>query len=246
MGSLNNKVAFVTGGSRGIGQGIVRKLASNGAGVAFTYNNSEEVANQLAEELSTAQTKVIAIKADDADPDSIASAIKKAYENFGQLDILVNNAAIAVLAPIPDITLDDFDRTISVNVKGVFVAMQTGAKFMREGGRIINIGSTAADKNGFPGTSIYAMSKAAVAALTRGVARDLGPLGITVNNIQPGPIATDMNPEDSEFANMLKTTMALGHYGTTSDIAELVAFLASPASKFITGTSINIDGGLSS
>jgi 3-oxoacyl-[acyl-carrier protein] reductase len=246
MGSLNNKVAFVTGGSRGIGQGIVRKLASNGAGVAFTYNNSEEVANQLAEELSTAQTKVIAIKADNADPDSIASAIKKAYENFGQLDILVNNAAIAVLAPLPDITLDDFDRTISVNVKGVFVAMQTGAKFMREGGRIINIGSTAADKNGFPGTSIYAMSKAAVAALTRGVARDLGPLGITVNNIQPGPIATDMNPEDSEFANMLKTTMALGHYGTTSDIAELVAFLASPASKFITGTSINIDGGLSS
>jgi len=246
MGSLNNKVAFVTGGSRGIGQGIVRKLASNGAGVAFTYNNSEEVANQLAEELSTAQTKVIAIKADNADPDSIASAIKKAYENFGQLDILVNNAGIAVLAPLPDITLDDFDRTISVNVKGVFVAMQTGAKFMREGGRIINIGSTAADKNGFPGTSIYAMSKAAVAALTRGVARDLGPLGITVNNIQPGPIATDMNPEDSEFANVLKSTMALGHYGTTSDIAELVAFLASPASKFITGTSINIDGGLSS
>lgn len=246
MESMKNKVAFVTGGSRGIGQEIVRKLASEGACVAFTYNNSEDVANQLANELSTSGVKVIALKADNGDADSIASAIKEAYERFGQLDILVNNAGIAVLAPLSAITLADFDRTIAVNVKGVFVAMQTGAAFMRDGGRIINIGSTAADKNGFPGTSIYAMSKAAVAALTRGVARDLGPRGITVNTIQPGPIATDMNPEDSEFANLLKTTMALGHYGTTSDISELVAFLASPASKFITGTSINIDGGLSS
>jgi 3-oxoacyl-[acyl-carrier protein] reductase len=246
MESIKNKVAFITGGSRGIGQGIVRKLASEGAHVAFTYNNSEDVANQLADDLSTSDAKVIAIKADNGDADSIASAIKEAYERFGQLDILVNNAGIAVLAPLSTITLADFDRTIAVNVKGVFVAMQTGAALMREGGRIINIGSTAADKNGFPGTSIYAMSKAAVAALTRGVARDLGPRGITVNTIQPGPIATDMNPDDSEFAKMLKTTMALGHYGTTSDISALVAFLASPASKFITGTSINIDGGLSS
>lgn len=246
MESLNNKVAFVTGGSRGIGQEIVRKLASEGAAVAFTYNNSEEIANILAKELSTPNVKVIAIKADNGDAQSIASAIKKAYESFGRLDILVNNAGIAVLETLPNITLDDFDRTIAVNVKGVFVAMQTGAELMSEGGRIINIGSTAADKNGFPGTSIYAMSKAAVAALTRGVARDLGPRGITVNTIQPGPIATDMNPENSDFASMLKTTMALGHYGTTADISELVAFLASPASKFITGTSINIDGGLSS
>nr|WP_315243300.1 3-oxoacyl-ACP reductase family protein [uncultured Flavobacterium sp.] len=246
MESLNNKVAFVTGGSRGIGKEIARKLASEGAAVAFTYNNSEEIANILAKELSTPNVKVIAIKADNGDAQSIASAIKKTYESFGRLDILVNNAGIAVLETLPNITLDDFDRTIAVNVKGVFVAMQTGAELMSEGGRIINIGSTAADKNGFPGTSIYAMSKAAVAALTRGVARDLGPRGITVNTIQPGPIATDMNPENSDFASMLKTTMALGHYGTTADISELVAFLASPASKFITGTSINIDGGLSS
>ena len=246
MESLNNKVAFVTGGSRGIGKEIVRKLASEGAAVAFTYNNSEEIANILAKELSTPNVKVIAIKADNGDAQSIASAIKKTYESFGRLDILVNNAGIAVLETLPNITLDDFDRTIAVNVKGVFVAMQTGAELMSEGGRIINIGSTAADKNGFPGTSIYAMSKAAVAALTRGIARDLGPRGITVNTIQPGPIATDMNPENSDFASMLKTTMALGHYGTTADISELVAFLASPASKFITGTSINIDGGLSS
>lgn len=246
MESLNNKVAFVTGGSRGIGQEIVRKLSSEGAAVAFTYNNSEEIANILAKELSTPNVKVIAIKADNGDAQSIASAIKKTYESFGRLDILVNNAGIAVLETLPNITLDDFDRTIAVNVKGVFVAMQTGAELMSKGGRIINIGSTAADKNGFPGTSIYAMSKAAVAALTRGVARDLGPRGITVNTIQPGPIATDMNPENSDFASMLKTTMALGHYGTTADISELVAFLASPASKFITGTSINIDGGLSS
>lgn len=246
MESLNNKVAFVTGGSRGIGKEIVRKLASEGATVAFTYNNSEEIANILAKELSTPNVKVIAIKADNGDAQSIASAIKKTYESFGRLDILVNNAGIAVLETLPNITLDDFDRTIAVNVKGVFVAMQTGAELMSEGGRIINIGSTAADKNGFPGTSIYAMSKAAVAALTRGIARDLGPRGITVNTIQPGPIATDMNPENSDFASMLKTTMALGHYGTTADISELVAFLASPASKFITGTSINIDGGLSS
>lgn len=246
MSSLNNKVAFVTGGSRGIGQGIVRKLASEGAGVAFTYNNSEELAKKLAEELTTDHLKVIAIRADNGDAASIASAIVKAHESFGQLDIVVNNAGVAVLAPLANLSMDDFDRTIAVNVKGVFVAMQTAAALMGNGGRIINIGSTAADKSGFPGTSIYAMSKAAVAALTRGIARDLGPLGITVNNIQPGPIATDMNPEDSDFANMLKATMALGHYGSTLDIAELVAFLASPLSKFITGTSINIDGGLSS
>ncbi|MCQ6961078.1 3-oxoacyl-ACP reductase family protein [Mucilaginibacter aquariorum] len=246
MESIKNKVAFVTGGSRGIGQAIVRKLATAGVNVAFTYNNSADVANKLVEELSGPETQVIAVKADNGDADSIVSAINKAHQTFGKLDILVNNAGIGTMATLPDITLADFDRIIAVNVKGVFVAIQAGAAVMNDGGRIINIGSTVADRNAFPGTALYGMSKAAVAALTRGISRDLGPRGITVNTVQPGPIDTDMNPADSQFADLLRSAMALGHYGSTNDIAELVAFLASPSAKFITGASIDIDGGLSS
>ncbi|MCF2443262.1 3-oxoacyl-ACP reductase FabG [Dyadobacter sp. CY345] len=244
MDSIKNKVAFVTGGSRGIGQAIVRKLVLEGANVAFTYTSSEASANELVKELSTTEAKVIAIKADNGDADSIVSAIHTTSQTFGNLDILVNNAGIGTIATLSDISIDNFDRIVAVNIKGVFVAMQTGAALMNDGGRIITIGSTAGSRSAYPGTTVYGMSKAAIAGLTRGVARDLGPRGITVNIVQPGPIDTDMNPADSQFANVLRSAMALGHYGETSDVADLVAFLASPSGKFITGASINIDGGL--
>lgn len=244
METIKNKVAFVTGGSRGIGQGIVRKFASEGVNVAFTYTNSEDTANKLASELSTSDVKIIAIKADSGDADSIVSAINVAYQTLGKFDILVNNAGVAVNSTLSDVRMEDFDRMVAVNIKGLFVATQTITKLMNDGGRIINIGSVAAERVIFPGVSVYGMTKAAVAGFSRGIARDLAPRGITVNTVQPGPITTDMNPEDSQFADIIKGFTALGRYGTTHDIGELVAFIASPSAKFITGASINIDGGL--
>lgn len=244
MESIKNKVAFITGGSRGIGQEIVRKLSFEGANVAFTYSNSENEANQLASELSDGQVTVIALKADNADEISIRDAIDKAFEIFGSLDILVNNAGVAINALLPDVKIDDFDRMVGVNIRGVFVATQAAAAVMNDGGRIINIGSAAAERTIFPGGAVYAMTKAAVAGLTRGLARDLASRGITVNTVQPGPIETEMNPADSQFADIIRGFVAMGQYGTKSDIAELVAFLANPSSKYITGASINIDGGL--
>jgi 3-oxoacyl-[acyl-carrier protein] reductase len=244
MESIKSKVAFVTGGSRGIGQAIVSKFASEGVNVAFTYTNSEETANQLASELSTKETKVMAIKADSGNTDSIRSAIKVANDALGNFDILVNNAGVAGNAMLPDVDIADLDRMIAVNIKGVFVATQAVVALMNDNGRIINIGSVAAERSVFPTGSVYAMTKSAVAGLTRGIARDLAPRGITANTVQPGPIETDMNPADSPFADIIRGYVALGRYGTTSDIAELVAFLASPSAKFITGASINIDGGL--
>lgn len=244
MESIKNKVAFVTGGSRGIGQEIVRKLFSEGANVAFTYSNSDDEANQLASELSNEETKVIALKADSGSEKSLNDAINKAFEVFGSLDILINNAGVAINAMLPDVKMEDFDKMVAVNIKGVFVATQTAAALMNDRGRIINIGSVAAERTIFPGVAVYAMTKAAVAGLTRGIARDLAPRGITVNTVQPGPIETEMNPADSQFADIIKGFVALGSYGTKIDVAELVAFLANPSSKYITGACINIDGGL--
>lgn len=244
MESIKNKVAFVTGGSRGIGQEIVRKLFSEGANVAFTYSNSDDEANQLALELSNEETRVIALKADSGSENSIIDAINKAFEVFGSLDILINNAGVAINAMLPDVKMEDFNKMVAVNIKGVFVATQTAAALMNDGGRIINIGSVAAERSIFPGGAVYAMTKAAVAGLTRGIARDLASRRITVNTVQPGPIETEMNPADSQFADIIRGFVALGHYGTKIDVAELVAFLANPSSKFITGASINIDGGL--
>lgn len=244
METIKNKVAFVTGGSRGIGQEIVRKLFSEGANVAFTYSNSDDEANQLALELSNEETKVIALKADSGSEKSLNDAINKAFEVFGSLDILINNAGVAINAMLPDVKMEDFDKMVAVNIKGVFVATQTAAALMNNGGRIITIGSVAAERTIFPGVSVYAMTKAAVAGLTRGIARDLAPRGITVNTVQPGPIETEMNPADSQFADIIRGFVPLGHYGNKIDVAELVAFLANPASKYITGACINIDGGL--
>ncbi len=240
---LTGKVALVTGGSRSIGAAIAKRLAADGAAVAITYSSSPAKADEVVRTIEAAGGKALAIKADAADTKAVRSAVTKTVEKFGGIDILVNNAGVAVIAPIDQFTIEDFDKSIAVNVRGVFVAAQEAARHMREGGRIINIGSVNADRMPFAGGSVYALTKAAVAGLTRGLARDLGPRGITVNNVQPGPVDTDMNPATGPFAESLKGLMALPRYGHAEEIAGMVAYLASPEAGFVTGASLTIDGG---
>lgn len=242
---LDNKVAFIQGGSRGIGAAIARRLAKNGAAVAFSYISSPEKAAQVVKDIEAAGGRALAIKADSADAGQIKAAIDKTVSTFGRLDILVNNAGVLALAPLADFSLEDFDRTLAINVRSVFIASQEAARHMGTGGRIINIGSTNADRMPFAGGGPYAMSKSALVGLTRGLARDLGPRGITINNVQPGPVDTDMNPAGSEFAATLKAMMPVGRYGTDEEIAGFVAYLASPEAAYITGASLSIDGGFS-
>lgn len=240
---LANKVALVTGGSRGIGEAIAIRLASEGASVAITYTSAREKAEAVVKSIEAAGGRALAIKADSGDAAEVKHAVDETVRVLGGLDILVNNAGVALMAPLEDFKLEDFDRTFAVNVRGVFVASQEASRHMKEGGRIIIIGSTNADRMPFAGGGVYAMSKAAVAGLTKGLARDLGPRGITVTNVQPGPVNTDMNPEDGPFAESLKKLMAIDRYGKGEEIAAFVAFLASAEAAYITGTSLTIDGG---
>ncbi|MHC8306468.1 3-oxoacyl-ACP reductase family protein [Pseudomonas sp. PB3P13] len=241
--NLSGKVAFIQGGSRGIGAAIVKRLAAEGATVAFTYVSSTAKAEELQNSIIADGGKALAIKADSADADAIRSAVSATVETFGGLDILVNNAGVLAVAPLEDFKLEDFDRTLAINVRSVFVATQAAASHMPHGGRIINIGSTNADRMPFAGGATYAMSKSALVGLTKGLARDLGPRGITVNNVQPGPVDTDMNPASSDFADSLMPLMAVGRYGTVEEIASFVAYLAGPEAGYITGASLTIDGG---
>jgi 3-oxoacyl-[acyl-carrier protein] reductase len=243
--TLKQKRALVTGGSRGIGAGIVQRLASEGVDVAFTYSSSPDRASKMAHAAQELGVRALAIQADSTDASAVVAAVERTVSEFGGLDILVNNAGVLAIGAIDDLTLADFDRTIAVNVRAVFVATQAAVKHMKEGGRIINIGSTNAERMPFAGGSIYAMSKSALQGLVKGLARDLGSRGITINNVQPGPIATDMNPPEGEFAEMLKKLMALPHYGSVEDIAVMVAYLASSEAGFVTGASLTIDGGFS-
>lgn len=243
--SLHNKVALVIGGSRGIGAAIVERLAAEGAAVAFTYVNSAQKAEALAAGLRAQDSKVLAIQADSADETALRAAINTAAQTFGQLDILVNSAGVLAIGPLQDFNMADFDRTLAINVRSVFVATQEAARHMGEGGRIITIGSTNAERMPFAGGGAYAMSKAAIVGLTKGLARDLGPRGITINNVQPGPVDTDMNPDNGEFAETLKGLMALPRYGRSEEIASFVAYLAGPEAGYITGASLTIDGGFS-
>ncbi|HEY9830513.1 MAG TPA: SDR family oxidoreductase [Stenomitos sp.] len=242
---LAGKVALITGGSRGIGAAIVQRLAREGADVAFTYSSSPDRANEVAQAAQALGVRALAIQADSAEANAVVAAVERTVEKLGGIDILVNNAGVLAIAPIDDITLADFDRTIAVNVRAVFVATQAAVKHMKEGGRIINIGSTNAERMPFAGGGIYAMSKSALQGLVQGLSRDLGPRGITINNVQPGPIATEMNPPEGDFAEMLKKLMALPRYGSVEEIAGMVAYLASPEAGFITGASLMIDGGFS-
>ncbi|MEK1905623.1 MAG: 3-oxoacyl-ACP reductase family protein [Pseudomonas sp.] len=243
--SLSNKVAFIQGGSRGIGAATVKRLARDGAAVAFTYSQSADSAQALVHEVEAAGGRALAIRADSASEQAIRSAIGEAVKTFGRLDILVNNAGVLAVAPIEEFSIDDLDRTLNINVRSVVIASQEAARNMNNDGRIINIGSTNADRMPFAGGAVYAMSKAALVGLTKGLARDLGPRGITVNNVQPGPVDTEMNPDNTDFANSLKPIMALSRYGQVEEIASFVAYLAGPEAGYITGASLMIDGGFS-
>jgi 3-oxoacyl-[acyl-carrier protein] reductase len=240
---LTGKVALVTGGSRGIGAAIAKRLAEDGAAVAITYASGQTKADEVVQAMQAQGGRGLALRADSADAQAVKDAVAQTVRTLGRLDILVNNAGMAIIAPLDKFTLEDFDRLVAVNVRGVFVASQEAARHMTEGGRIIMIGSVNADRMPFAGGAVYAMTKAAVAGLTRGLARDLGPRGITVNNVQPGPVDTDLNPDTGAFAESLKAMMAINRYGHGHEIAAMVAYLASAEAAFVTGASLTIDGG---
>jgi 3-oxoacyl-[acyl-carrier protein] reductase len=241
--ALKGKKALVTGGSRGIGAAIVKRLAAEGADVALTFAGRADAAEATAKAARALGVKAVVIQADNAVPDELTAAVDRAAKELGGLDILVNNAGIAAMAPVESFLLSDFDRTFAVNVRAVFVAVQAAVKYMPTGGRVIVIGSCNAERMPFPGGAVYAMSKAAVVGLVKGLSRDLGPKGITVNNVQPGPVDTDMNPATGEFAETLKGLMALPRYGRGEEVAAMVAYLAGSEAGFVTGASLTIDGG---
>jgi 3-oxoacyl-[acyl-carrier protein] reductase len=243
MSVLSGKRALITGGSRGIGAAIVRRLAADGAMVGFTYAASASSADKLRADVSAQGGMALAIQANSVDAQQVTAAIDEAVAAFGGLDILVNNAGVSISGIAESLPLQDFDRMLAVNVRGVFVAIQHAIPHLGTGGRIVTIGSIFAEHVPRPGSAVYAMTKAALAGLTRGLARELGPRGITVNVIQPGPTATDSNPDSGEFADAMRQLTAVGHYGRPEDIASAVAYLVSPEAGFITGITWNVDGG---
>jgi|SRR5689334_11492124 len=230
MGSLEGKAALVTGGSRGIGAAVAFRLAALGARVAVTYQN-------------TKPDNGFAIQADSGDPQAVVAAVEEAAAEFGRLDILVNNAAVFQVGPLEDLGQEEFDRTMAVNVRAPFLAARAAARHMREGGRIISIGSNVAVHSPFPGFSLYSASKTALIGMTKGLARELAPRGITANIVNPGPIDTDLNPADGPMADAIRALTPLGRFGQPEEIAEVVAALAGDAGTYVTGTSINADGG---
>ena len=240
---LMKKRALVTGASRGIGASIAKVLAAEGADVAITYEKSAERAAEVVQAIKAQGRRAVAIQADSADPRAIQSSIDKTVTELGGLDILVNNAGILRVAELKDISLEDIDAILNVNVRGPFVASKSALPHLGKGGRIINIGSFFADRVPSPVLSVYAASKSALVAFTKGLARELGPKEITVNLVQPGSIDTDMNPAHGPFGDTLRQLTASGRYGAVEDIANAVAFLASAKAQYITGSALTVDGG---
>ncbi|PRX50554.1 3-oxoacyl-[acyl-carrier protein] reductase [Prauserella shujinwangii] len=240
---LDNKVALVTGGSRGIGAGVATRLAEHGADVALTYRDHADSADAVAERIKGAGRRALPIRADSADPGAVTTAVDRVVAEFGRLDVLVNNVGVFPVAPLESLDLDTFDEAMAANVRAPFLAAKAAAGHLADGGRIVTIGSHVAERVAFPGFSIYATTKAALTGLTKALGRELGPRGITVNLVSPGPTDTDLNPADGPNAELIKDLTALGRYGSPDEIAAAVAFLASEGGAYVTGTTITVDGG---
>jgi 3-oxoacyl-[acyl-carrier protein] reductase len=241
---LEGKIALVTGGSRGIGAAIAKRLAADGANVAITYTKGADAAASVVKEIESAGRKAIAIQADATDAGAVSAAVEKTVTTFGRLDVLVNNAGTAIPKTFEETTLEELDRVLDVNVRGVFIATQAALKHMKSGGRIIMIGSSVGERVLVPGLVPYAATKGAVKIFTQALSRELGSRGITVNNVQPGPIDTDLNPATTEWAVPQKAATALDRYGHVDEIAAMVAFVAGPESSYITGANLTVDGGM--
>ncbi|WP_432586983.1 3-oxoacyl-ACP reductase family protein [Streptomyces sp. HD1123-B1] len=241
--TLDGKAALVTGGSRGIGRAVALRLAQDGADVALTYHSQEARAADVVDQIKALGRRAWAVRADSADAQAVRNAVNGAADTFGRLDILVNNAGAGALGPVGELSLEDVDRVLAVNVRAPFLMAQAALERLSDGGRIINIGSCMAERSAFPGGSLYATSKTALTGLTKALARELGVRGITVNLVHPGPIDTDMNPADGESAALQSGLTALGRYGQPSEIAATVAHLAGGDGRYITGASISVDGG---
>ena len=241
---LAGKVAVVTGGSRGIGAAITKRLAADGASVAFTYSKGADAAASVVNEIERSGGKAIAIQADAADADAVKAAVEKAVGTFGRLDVLVNNAGTAIPKPFEETTLEEMDRVIDINIRGVFIATQAALKHMKSGGRIISIGSAVGERVAAPGLVPYAGTKGAVKMFTQALAREIGSRGITVNNVQPGPIDTELNPATGDWAVPQKAATALNRYGRVDEIAAMVAFVAGPEASYVTGANLTVDGGM--
>lgn len=243
MTELAGKVALVTGGSRGIGAAIAARLAELGSDVAITYAQSKERADEVVDTIKAHGRRGLAIKADSADANEVQAAVGQAVDEFGRLDVLVNNAGIFPFGPIDDTTLEEVDRALGIHARAVYLASQAAVRHMTAGGRIISIGSNLAERVPFSGVTLYSMSKSALLGFTRGLARELGERGITVNLVQPGSTDTDMNPADGPTADGQRALTALGHYANPTDIANTVAFLAGDGARNITGSVLTVDGG---
>jgi 3-oxoacyl-[acyl-carrier protein] reductase len=243
MNKLEGKIALITGGSRGIGAAIAKRLAADGANVAITYTKGADAAASVVKEIERVGRKAIAIQADAADAEAVKAAVEKTVATFGGLDVLVNNAGTAIPKKFEETTLEEMDRMIDINIRGAFVATQAALKHMKDGGRIIMIGSCVGERMMTPGLVPYSATKGAVKMFSQGLSREVGNRGITVNNIQPGPIDTELNPAAGEWAAPQKAATALNRYGSVDDVAALVAFVAGPESSYITGSHLTVDGG---
>ena len=243
MNKLEGKIAIITGGSRGIGAAIAKRLAADGANVVITYTKGADAAASVVKEIERAGRKAIAIQADAADAKAVKAAVDKTVATFGRLDVLVNNAGTGIPKTFEETTLEEMDRVIDINVRGTFVATQAALKHMKDGGRIIMIGSCVGERMMTPGLVPYSATKGAVKMFSQGLSREVGNRGITVNNIQPGPIDTDLNPAAGDWAAPQKANTALNRYGSVDEVAALVAFVAGPESSYITGANLTVDGG---
>jgi 3-oxoacyl-[acyl-carrier protein] reductase len=243
MNKLEGKTAFITGGSRGIGAAIAKRLAADGANVAITYTKGADAAASVVKEIERVGRKAIAIQADAADAKAVKAAVDKAVATLGGLDVLVNNAGTAIPKTFEETTVEEMDRVLDINVRGVFIATQAALKHMKSGGRVIMIGSSVGERVLVPGLVAYSATKGAVKIFTQALSREVANRNITVNNVQPGPIDTELNPAASEWAVPQKAATALDRYGHVDEVAALVAFVAGPESSYITGANLTVDGG---